>query len=233
MKSGPLQNLLVVLLATASLATTALLVLTMFRRGAATPRPENSGIAESLEVRIPLPKFTLTERSGQPVTLESLKGKVWVADFVFTRCAGPCPLMSAAMAKLQAALMDRGDRDSIRLVSFSVDPTYDTPEVLREYADRFKADPKFWLFLSGARPGMWSLVKEGFKLPVFENTDNPLMPIGHSLSFVLVDKSGRIRGYYRGIAQRQADGSTAPAEMEALVSAVDRLLGESPEDAPQ
>lgn len=224
MNERGLKNLLVILLAIASLATTALLMLTMLGRNqTATPEAANAPTAAAA-VDIPLPAFSLTERSGQTVTAESLRGKVWIADFIFTRCAGPCPIVSASMAKLQNTLADHPRRDDIRLVTFTVDPTYDTPRVLATYADHLNADPDNWLFLTGERPQMWTLIEQGFKLPVFDNADDPLMPIGHSLKFVLVDQEGNIRGYYRAVAQRMPDGTMLGHERDALVEAVNRLL---------
>ncbi len=88
-----------------------------------------------------LPEFTLMRETSQPLTRSSLLGQIWVADFVFTRCAGPCPRMTRRMAQLQQEL---ADLPGVRLVSFSVDPEYDTPRVLREYAQAFGADSDRW-----------------------------------------------------------------------------------------
>ncbi len=225
MNGRPFQNLLVVLLAIASLATTVLLVLTVIRRNQ-SPAPPTQALSPAQDLRLALPDFELTERSGETVTLDSLKGRVWIANFIFTRCAGPCPLVSAAMAKLQKDLENHPRRDDIVLVTFTVDPTYDTPQVLRDYAAGFAADAAKWLFLTGDREVMWRLVEDGFKLPVFDNADDPLMPIGHSLKFVLVDQRGDIRGYFHGVPQQLPDGTTLPHERDALLAAVNHLLSE-------
>src|SRR5438105_12473470 len=100
----------------------------------------------------PVEDFALTERSERPVTRADLLGKVWVAAFGFTRCTGPCPQVSGTMARLQAELAGQPD---LRLVSFSVDPDHVTPGVLREYAQRFGADPQRWLYLTGPRDDMY------------------------------------------------------------------------------
>jgi protein SCO1/2 len=134
-----------------------------------------------------LVEFELTERSGQPITKRDLRGCIWVADFIFTSCAGPCPRMTAAMARLQAALVDLPD---VRLVSFSVDPERDTPRVLRQYADRYRADPQRWLFLTGDFAVIRKVAVEGFKLG---SVDDPIL---HSTRFAVVDGEGVIRGYY-------------------------------------
>ena len=138
-----------------------------------------------------VPDFKLTERSSREVGREELAGKVWIADFIFTQCAGTCPLMTVNMKKLQDSLPAE-----IQFVSFSVDPAHDTPEVLKEYADRNGADPKRWLFLTGDTDAMYKLSIDGFKLAVDATGGTPAEPIVHSTRFVLVDQQGRIRGYY-------------------------------------
>jgi protein SCO1/2 len=138
-----------------------------------------------------VPDFTLTERSNRAVTRGDLMGKVWIADFIFTHCAGICPTMSTNMAKLQAGLPK-----DIRLVSFSVDPYNDTPEVLREYATRYNADPDRWLFLTGEPEAVQKLSIGGFKLALDPSGGTETEPITHSSRFVLVDREGHIRGYY-------------------------------------
>jgi protein SCO1/2 len=124
--------------------------------------------------------------------LADLQGKIWVADFVFTHCSGPCPLMTAKMAKLQEVLPD-----SVRLVTFTVDPDRDDLDVLMEYARQFEADPARWFFLRAEKPVLYKLVFEGFKLPMREDpTAESGFRVTHSTRFVLVDGEGRIRGYF-------------------------------------
>lgn len=145
-----------------------------------------------------VPDFSLTERSGSTVTKRSLEGRVWVADFIFTRCQGVCPLLSGRMADLQRAVRSRKD---VTLVSFSVDPDHDTPEVLSRYAKAYEADPAGWLFLTGDRESMHRLIGEGFHLAVAEAEPGKVPEgelITHSDRFVLVDRRGRIRGSYHG-----------------------------------
>lgn len=138
-----------------------------------------------------VPDFSLTERSNRTVTRQDLDGKVWIADFIFTRCGGTCPIMTGAMRKLQDQLPAE-----IQLVSFSVDPSHDSPEVLSEYANRNNADATRWWFLTGDRDAMYRISKEGFKLAVDDTMGTALEPITHSTRFALVDRDGRIRGYY-------------------------------------
>lgn len=133
-----------------------------------------------------LPDFHLIERSGKPITLADLKDRIWIADFIFTYCAGPCPRMTATFSELQKALKDQ---HTVRLVTFTVDPDRDTPNVLRDYADQHGADPNKWLFVTGKRAAIHRLVTAGFKLGSVEN------PMMHSTRFVLVD-GDKIRGYY-------------------------------------
>ncbi|HKV12569.1 MAG TPA: SCO family protein [Thermoanaerobaculia bacterium] len=142
-----------------------------------------------------VPEFALTNRDGRPVRRADLSGAPWVADFIFTRCPASCPMMTARMARFEREL----PKDlPVRLVSFSVDPENDTPEVLERYAQSFAA-PARWLFLTGTREQIRSLTVEGFKLGL-EMEPPPGMnapePILHSTRFVLVDGQGKIRGYY-------------------------------------
>ena len=142
-----------------------------------------------------VPDFTLTNRDGRTIRQADLAGSPWVADFIFTRCAGSCPMMSLRMARLGRELPAELPAGlPVRLVSFSVDPDSDTPAVLERYAESFKA-PARWLFLTGPRDAMHRLSKEGFKLAVDAGGSGE-EPILHSTRFVLVDGQGRIRGYY-------------------------------------
>jgi protein SCO1 len=141
-----------------------------------------------------VPEFTLVNRDGRTLRRADLAGSPWIADFVFTRCPASCPMMTARMARFDREL----PRDSAaRLVSFSVDPEHDTPEVLQRYAESFKA-PARWLFLTGDSEQIYRLSQEGFKLGVDATPKGieTAEPILHSTRFVLVDGAGRIRGYY-------------------------------------
>jgi protein SCO1/2 len=142
-----------------------------------------------------VPDFLLVERSGKPVSLRDLRGKVWVADFIYTTCKDTCPLQSAEMSKLQDQW---SDKPNLKLVSFSIDPDRDTPQVLSSYALNFKADPNHWLFLTGEKEQISRLIQEGFRLsaaPVTESGSQDQV-ILHSPRFVLIDKETQIRGYY-------------------------------------
>jgi protein SCO1/2 len=157
------------------------------------------GRSEPPPVLDPAPAFTLTNRDGRTVRLQDLAGHPWIADFIFTRCPASCPLMTARMARLNRELPDDL---AVRLVSISVDPEHDTPQVLQRYAESYKA-PARWLFLTGGKDEMYRLSRQGFKLgidippPPAPGAPAP-EPILHSTRFVLVDGQGRIRGYYDG-----------------------------------
>jgi protein SCO1 len=168
----------------------------------------------SLQKLWQVPDFTFTERSGNNINRADLAGKVWVADFFYTTCPGPCPLLSSRLSTTQEKL---GNRADVRLVSISLDPAKDTPEVLQQYAERFKAGPN-WLFLTGDKATTYSLVQTGFKLAIAEERNNP-EPITHSTKLVLIDREGWVRGFYEGVGQDQTD---------QLIKDVDKLLGEKP-----
>lgn len=163
------------------------------------PRPGSTGWdakpLEGLNSYGPVPEFSLTERSGRTTTLADLRGSIWIADFIYTTCQDTCPLQTAEMAKLQQAWKDTA---GLKLVSFSVDPEKDTPQVLSRYADRYGADSGRWLFLTGTREDMGRIVQEGFRLSAVSvaNEDSTESVILHSPRFVLIDKQARIRGYY-------------------------------------
>jgi protein SCO1/2 len=144
-----------------------------------------------------LPDFALVDQAGRAVDLESLAGTPWIADFIFTRCGIVCPRMTEAMQRLGESLPAATD---VRRVSISVDPEYDTPEVLAAYAAKYGITDAGWLFLTGEREAIHSLAIGGFKLAVDDNPPagsvNADEPILHSTRFVLVDGAGTIRGYY-------------------------------------
>lgn len=163
------------------------------------PRPGLQGWdarpLEGLSRQGAVPEFSLTERSGKSVGLTALRGKIWIADFIYTSCTDTCPLQTAAMAKLQEQWSDRPE---LRLVSFTVDPVRDTPKVLAGYAHKFKADAERWLFLTGETDQIAQLIQAGFHLSAAPLTEGGTQAsvILHSPRFVLVDKEAQIRGYY-------------------------------------
>src|SRR5436305_12099992 len=138
-----------------------------------------------------IPSFQFTNQNGQPFCLAQLAGKIWIADFVCTTCPGPCPMISSRMSELQKPL----EKTDVHLISFSVNPDKDTPQVLRSYAERLQAQPGRWDFLTGPKPAIYKLSHDGFKLAVSDGSYAQGIPV-HSTRMVLVDRHGQIRGYY-------------------------------------
>ncbi|MCR4295768.1 MAG: SCO family protein [Elusimicrobia bacterium] len=159
----------------------------------------------------PLPDFSLTAVTvdgTSPFDLRTMRGRAWIADFIFTRCTGPCPLLTANMAGLQKRLPR-----SIGLLSFTVDPDHDSPEVLTLYARKFSADPQRWFFLTGEKAELIRLVRDGFLLPIVENAAAvPGERFTHSTKFVLIDEEGNVRGWYDGADDAALDKLAADAQ---------------------
>lgn len=129
--------------------------------------------------------FSLTDQNKKTLSLADLKGKVWVVDFFFTSCQGVCPVMNSRMSKLEKSLASFG----LHLLSISVDPAIDTPEVLAEYAKNFNATDQ-WKFVTGEKAKIIELSVKGFRLSADED------PSSHSQRLVLIDRNSHIRGYY-------------------------------------
>lgn len=142
--------------------------------------------------------FSFTERSGKTITKETLLGKPWIVGFVFTRCAGPCPKVSGQMALLQKHFKD----EEIRLVTMTVDPDYDTPEVLSRYANAFGADQEKWLFLTGDKEKMHAYIFDEFLQTVEEMKGDDRKPgfeVLHTTNLLLIDSKGVVRGKYNAV----------------------------------
>lgn len=139
-----------------------------------------------LPVLGPVPAFTLTAEDGAPFSSQSLSGQVWIADFIFTRCPGPCLRMSAKMRAIQDAFRDD---PSVQCVSFTVDPARDTPAVLAAYARRYQADPTRWRFLTGPQAELNRLSNDVFHLGEIVGDLN------HSTRLIVIDRQMRIRAY--------------------------------------
>lgn len=174
---------------------------------------QTEGALEKLDVYGRVPEFSLTERSCRQLTLADLRGKVWVANFIYTQCTETCPIQTAQLARIQAEF---AGEESLRLVSITVDPERDTPAALSRYAERYGAHPDRWLFLTGDKRAIYRLAKEGFSLGVVDPDDQaqtsrhlPLFGptpalathgskglVIHSARLVLVDRQARIRAYH-------------------------------------
>lgn len=147
------------------------------------------GCTKPLEHFGKLPEFSLINQENQPVTLQSLKGYVWVANFIYTGCGATCPTQTQRMSFLQTLVTS----DEVKWVSISVDPEIDTPARLQEYANRYKADPAKWFFLTGDTQTIQDVATQGFKLSMKKEDATTIF---HSERFVLVDRMGEIRGYF-------------------------------------
>ncbi|MEM9558539.1 MAG: SCO family protein [Acidobacteriota bacterium] len=182
-RDNPLRRLRLALWALALLGLCLFGLLWLRQMAATTPALPNYGS---------LPSFALLDQRGTTVTLDDLEGTPWIADFIFTSCPGVCPILTERMAVLDSELPS----DAVRLVSFSVDPERDRPEVLAEYAAKHDASAR-WTFLTGTQSEIESLVRDGFMLPLDPSPrEEGLEPIVHSNRFVLVDADGHLRGFY-------------------------------------
>jgi protein SCO1 len=162
-------------------------------------------IARTMAIQLPpplpvlgtLPEFTFKNQYGQDFGSAQLKGRIWVANFIFTRCPTECPRFTKEMFQLQHR--GRGLGQAFHLVSFSVDPEHDTPLVLLEYAQKNRVSPRAWTFLTGDPEQIKRTVVDGLKISMGRDPgkdDDDLTAIFHGTHFVLVDDQMRIRGYY-------------------------------------
>lgn len=184
-----------------------------------------------------LPDFVLTNQTGGLVTLNSLRGQLWVADIIFTRCPGPCAKMTRQMAELQAALPDD---QPVKFISLTTDPDFDSPAVLQRYAERFGAKPGRWWFLTGAKRELMRLAVEGLKLAAIEKKpeerESPEDLFIHATIFVVVDRQGRLRGVFETQTEEYDEAGRPRADIDPhanwtatrgrIVMLVDQLLKE-------
>jgi cytochrome oxidase Cu insertion factor (SCO1/SenC/PrrC family) len=166
------------------------------------------------ETPLYIPDFTLTERSGKTVTKNDLEGQVWIGASFYSTCPGVCTQVSGAMARLQKELATHPD---VRLVSVTLDAENDTPAVLQAYAAKWNADPQRWLFLTGPKDKVDALIR-GFRVSFYDNPGNA-DKINHDPRLVLVDRTGRIRGWVT---------ATDHEKVTDLVRQVVNLLREKP-----
>jgi protein SCO1/2 len=166
-----------------------------------------------LDAYRPIPAFSLVDQNQNPVTNETLRNKICIVDFVFTRCAGPCPLMTQRMADLQKQIPG----SDVQFISFTLDPTHDTPRVLKEYAAQHGADESRWRFLTGADEPATFKIANNMLLAAQPAHDQT--PILHSTKFLLIDRQGQIRRFY---------DSNTPDELSQIPADVARLKTEQP-----
>ncbi len=160
-----------------------------------------------------VPDFNFESSQGKMVSRSELYRKVWVAGFVFTNCAGTCPLIMGTMMEIEKTFLFK---ENFRMVALTMDPERDTPKVLRDYAAQSKADPYKFLFLTGDKRDIQNFVQNGFRLSAAEDKEEG--DITHSGKLVLVDGYGKIRGYY----DREESGT-----MKRIKKDIKRLLRET------
>jgi len=164
--------------------------------------------------------FTLTNQNGTAVSLADLRGHVWVADIIFTRCAGPCPIMTRQMKQLQEALPPGSEA---KLVTLTTDPDFDTPPVMKRYAERFGADLNRWMFLTGPNTEIAKLAIDSLKLTAIskapEERQTPADLFVHSTIFVVADRQARLRGVF----QTTGEGIDPRAVQTQILNTVKRL----------
>ena len=159
-----------------------------------------------------IPEFRFTSQTGQIISQDQLDGHIYVADFFFATCPNICKAMSSQLVRVQEAFQDE---PQVKLVSFTVNPEYDTQEVLKEYGERYGANPAKWHFLTGDREQIYTLAQKGFYLPVMQIEGQ--QDFIHSEKFMLVDKNRYVRGIYDG---------TDAADVDRLILEIRVLLDE-------
>lgn len=180
----------------------------------AVEAPEGSIIDSTKAISIG--SFEFTDQAGNRFSEEKLRNKLAVINFVFTRCPGTCPQQAAAMQELQNRLASAGT-DQVQLITVSVDPEYDSPDVLNAYGQALNANFEQWAFLTGEKDAIWEFSRKQLGMAVSANPTDPLIPIAHESKFVLVDRSSKIRGYY---------DSLSPEGLAQLWAAIDVVLPE-------
>ena len=171
-----------------------------------------------------VPPFQLVDQSGEVFSSDQLKGKVWAVGFIFTRCPSICPVLTALMKEVETKSADLGS--DFQLVSFSVDPSYDTPEVLQEYAGKHGANLERWTFLTGEPGAVEKTVVEGLKISMGRSSvDEDIVDVDavfHGTKALLIDQEMKIRGYY---ALEERGGFGEPSAVEKMVADATRLRG--------
>jgi protein SCO1 len=186
---------------------------------------KSRGVREQpLPVYSQIASFTLTNQSGNAVSLADVRGKVWVADIIFTRCPGPCLKMTRQMKELQNALPPESQ---VKLVTLTTDADFDTPPVLKAYAERFGADTNRWMFLTGTRQDIAKLAIDSLKLTAIEKKPEERESVQdlfvHSTIFVIADKQARLRGVFETTGE-----GVDPQEAKTRILAAARQLEREP-----
>ena len=148
-----------------------------------------------------IPEFSFINQDGEKICRTQMDGKLTIVDFFFTSCPSICPVMSKEMERVNDIFRDES---KVQIMSISIDPEYDTPAVLKQYAEKHQAIPGKWNFLSGSKEETFSLARCGFILPALDGNGVP-DDFVHSDKFILIDELGRIRGYYSGTNREDVD----------------------------
>jgi len=180
------------------------------------PAPKDGG-TDTLKRYWQVPAFELIDQDARVFNAGQMAGKIWVVDFFYTTCPGPCPALTSRLSEVHRAF---AGENRIGFLSISSDPEKDQPEVLKKYADKFQADAR-WLFLTGRTESVFSLANQGFKLSL-TRTEGGAEPVTHSTRMVLVDAQGWVRGFYEGF------GEESGAASERLSEGIKTLLKETP-----
>lgn len=163
-------------------------------------------------------EFSFKDQEGRTISNKTVDGKVYVAEYFFTTCKSICPVMNKQMQRVYAKY---GDDPEFRILSFTVDPDVDTRDVMYQYAlDHGVEDGSNWHFLTGSKKALYELARKSFfvlKPAEAENIGDGGSDFIHTNNFVLVDREGRIRGYYDG---------TSPKEVDKLIHDISLLKAE-------
>ena len=165
--------------------------------------PEQTEVSEPVEIKVTWPEegvrdFSLTDSREEALSKNDLLGKPWIASFIFTRCAGPCPQVAAAFKNLQKRYPD----PNVNLVTFTADPDHDTPEVLTKFASFWEADLDRWFFLTGDKDTIYNMGQKDFLMPVAPSPDpTPGWEIIHTTNICLVDATGKVVGKYNSLKE--------------------------------
>jgi protein SCO1/2 len=148
-----------------------------------------------------IPEFNLIDQDGKPLKGSDLRGSIYVTDFFFTTCPGICPKLTNQLKRVQEEF---ASNDQIKILSITVDPAHDSAEVLKNYAELNRAIPNKWFFATGQKDSIYNLAHNGYFISAGEEKNGPEAFL-HSSKLILVDKEGRIRGYYDGTSQTEVD----------------------------
>ena len=149
-----------------------------------------------------VPPFSFTNQNGQVITQQNVKGRIYVADFFFTKCTGICPKMTTNMSKVSTAFLHE---DDVVIFSHTVSPDFDSPIVLKDYARKKNISNSNWHFLAGSKDSIYNIARKGYYADEGLGYNKDTTEFLHTENFVLVDRTGRIRGVYNGTIELEVD----------------------------